>query len=165
MNTFFNKLKIVNTNKISAVLAVVAVSMVVLACNFSFGKPEMPSDAETTNLVKGTMSDFAEAVEREDFSAFMNGASKEFKAQFTADQLKDVFKVFINKKDVVVPILRDAANMEPKFSPAPAMREEKGHHILVANGTFDTEPAVTNFDTEYVYQDGAWKLLKIEVRL
>jgi hypothetical protein len=54
--------------------------------------------------------------------------------------------------------------MTPKFTAPPAIREEKGYSILVTDGTFETDPT-TKFTNEYIYQDGKWKLLKINVQM
>jgi hypothetical protein len=74
------------------------------------------------------------------------------------DQIKTTFKTIIDNKTTVVPMLRDAIKNNATFSPAPAVREEKGYHLLTANGSFDE----IKFTSEYVYQDGKWKLLKIQ---
>ena len=153
-------------NKISAILAMLIVSLIVLACSGGAEKPAAPpTDAESQTLVKNSISEFADAVDKEDFGAFKANTSKEFQSQFSDEQLKTTFKSFTDQKADVVPILREAAKMTPKFTTPPAVREEKGYSILVANGSFDTEPASTKFTNEYVYQDGKWKLLKINVNL
>jgi hypothetical protein len=150
------------TNKYSAILPLLIVFLVILGCG---GKPEMPAEADTQNLVKTTTADFADAIDKQDFATFREKASKELSSQYTNDQMKTTFKDFVENKDQIVPILRDASKMNAKFSPAPAIREEKGNYILVTDGSFDTKPVPTRFTNEYVWQDGKWKLLKINVQL
>jgi hypothetical protein len=150
-------------NKASMLLAMLIVSLIVLGCSGS--KPEMPPETESQTLVKNSMSDFADAIEKEDFTAFREKVSKELNSQFSNDQMKTTFKSFIDKKDDVVPILREASKMNATFSPAPTIREEKGYYILVTGGTFATTPVATRFTNEYIWQDGKWKLLKIQVYL
>lgn len=152
-------------NRYSAALAMLVVFLVVLGCGGGEKPAAPPTEAEAATIVKATMADFASAVEKEDFKAFRENSSKEFQSQFTDEQVKTTFKTFTDKKDVIAPILREASTMNPKFSPAPTVREEKGYHILVANGTFDTDTVPTKFTNEYVYQDGKWKLLKIQINL
>lgn len=152
-------------NKYSAVAALLIVFLVVLGCGGGEKPAAPPTEAEAQTLLKATMADFAKAIETGDFKSFREGASKEFQSQFSDEQVKTTFKTFTDKKDVVAPILREASTMNPTFSPAISVREEKGYHILVANGTFATEDVPTKFQNEYVYQDGKWKLLKIQINL
>jgi hypothetical protein len=151
-------------NQVSAVFALLAVFLVVLGCGGE--KPSAPpTEAESQALLKQTMSDFASAIESGNFQTFRGNASKEFQSQFSDDQVKTTFKTFTDQKEDIVPILKEASTMTPKFSPAPTMREEKGYSIWVTNGSFDTTPVAVKFQNEYVYQDGKWKLLKIQVNL
>lgn len=148
----------------SAIIAMLALILIGLGC--SAEKPSAPpTESEAQALVKGTMSDFAEAVSKGDFAAFKANASKEFQSQYTDEQMKTTFKVFTDQKEAVVPILRDAAKKNVTFSPAQTVREEKGYSILVAGGTIDSEPQEVKVNNEYVYQDGKWKLLKVGVVL
>jgi hypothetical protein len=165
MRKLINQFNFGKNNKISAVLAMLIISLIVLACNNAEKPAAPPTDAESQALVKNSISEFADAVDKDDFKAFKANTSKEFQSQFSDEQLKTTFKSFTDQKADVVPILRDAAKMTPKFTTPPAVRDEKGYSILVANGSFDTEPATTKFTNEYVYQDGKWKLLKINVNL
>lgn len=151
-------------NKYSALLAVLVVFLVVSGCGGE--KPSAPpTEAEAQTLVKNTMSDFATAIDSGNFSTFKSNASKEFQSQYSDDQVKTTFKTFTDQKEDIVPILRAASGMNPKFSPAQTVREEKGYSILVTNGEFDTTPVPVKFQNEYVYQDGKWKLLKIDIKL
>jgi hypothetical protein len=151
-------------NKYTAMLAVMAVFLVVLGCGGE--KPSAPpTEAEAQTLLKSTLSDFAGAIDTGNFATFRGNASKEFQTQFSEDKVKETFKTFVDKKEDVAPILKEAATMNPKFTTAPSIREEKGYSILVANGEFATSPVATKFTNEYVYQDGKWKLLKINIQL
>ncbi|HSK73799.1 MAG TPA: hypothetical protein VK892_19030 [Pyrinomonadaceae bacterium] len=124
---------------------------------------EMPSDTEIKSLVKETTRDFADAIEAEDFSSFMATTSSAFQKEFSADQMEKVFTTFIDKKDVVVPILRDAG--EPKFSPPPNIQTKLGKKVLVADGTMPSGRYTVNFEYEYAQDGGDWKLQKIQVKM
>jgi len=131
----------------------------------SESKDDAPPDGEVEDLVKGTMQDFTDAVEREDFTDFLNSTSKDFQASYKADQLKDSFASFITQKDKVLPILNSIGENSAEFSSPPRVRTEKGFKILVAEGKFPTSPNTTKFETEYEWEKGNWKILKIKVRL
>lgn len=155
--------KIIKNNQKSAILALLTIVFTALACSGT--KPEMPNTAAVQSLIKSSMAEFADAVDKNDFATFKKNASADFQQQFSDDQLKSSFKVFVDKKDQVVPILRDAAAKDAKFSPDPTIREENGNYILVAKGTLDSAETETKFDTEYVWRDNSWKLLKFFVNL
>ena len=151
-------------NVYSAIFALLVVFLVVAGCGGD--KPSAPpTEAEAATLVKNTMSEFAGAIDSGNFDTFRGNASKEFQSQFSDAQVKTTFKTFTDRKEDIVPILKEASTMTPKFSPSPSVREEKGYSILVTNGEFDTTPVALKFQNEYVYQDGKWKLLKIQVNL
>ena len=149
-------------NTMSAVLAMLALFIIGVACGGE--KPDKPpTEAEAQALVKDTMSQFADAVDKGDFSSFKANASKEFQTQYTDDQLKTAFKVFTDQKAGAMPILRDAAKKNIVFSPAQSVKDENGYSVLVANGTIDSNPQPVKVTNEYVYQGGKWKLLKVGV--
>ena len=147
----------------SAIIAMLALILIGLGC--SAEKPAAPpTEAEAQALVKATMSEFADAVDKGDFAAFKANTSKEFQSQYTDEQMKTTFKTLTDQKETTVPILREASKMNAKFTTTPpAVREEQGYSILVADGSFDTESPL-KFSNEYVYQDGKWKLLKISFK-
>lgn len=160
--SFINK----NSN-LTALAAIFILTFIGLACNGSFevGKPAMPTDAEVQALIKQTTSDFADAVQKEDFSNFLKTTSKDFQSQYSDQQLKDAFAVFIDKKDEVVPLLKKAASTNANFSPQPSMREENSISVLDTSGSFPTDPAPVDFDISYERENGQWKLLKIKYKM
>ena len=126
---------------------------------------ELPGEELLVALVKETTADFAYAISSEDFSKIYEKSSTDFQATYTEDQMKDVFKEFVAKKKLIVPILLKANGLEPKFSPDPYTRSEKGLTIMVTDGQYDTKPVPLHFEYEYVKRDGKWKLLKLIVKL
>lgn len=152
-------------NKTSAILAMLALIVIGLGCSGAEKPSAPPTEAEAQTLVKNTMSEFADAVDKGDFTAFKANTAKEFQSQYTDEQIKTTFKIFTDQKAAVVPILRDAAKKNPTFSPPFAVKEQSGYSVMSAAGTIDSDPQPVKFTNEYVYQDGKWKLLKIEVKL
>jgi len=124
-----------------------------------------PSEPIVAALVKSTTAQFASAISTEDFSTLYNNSSKEFQNTYTEDQTKEVFKVFVTSKKRVTPILAKALTMEPEYSTPPSYRTEQGHQIMVANGKYDTKPLPTNFEYEFIENDGEWKMLKLIVKI
>lgn len=159
------KTKNVYKSGATPVLALMILIFAGLACNLGGEKAELPSDAELQTLVKETTAAFANGVESEDFSKFRENTASEFRSAYTSESMKQNFSDFIEKKELVLPILKDAANEKAEFSPAPALREEKGYTLLNANGQFPTSPNAVKFKYEYVRRDGKWQLLKLEINL
>lgn len=126
---------------------------------------DMPDDRLLKALIKETTADFAAAISSGDFSNIYEKASTDFKSTYTKEQMSDVFKEFVQKKSVILPILAKTVSMDPEFPSAPSIRTEKGLSILVANGKYATKPVPMNFEYEYVKRGGQWKMLKLIVKL
>jgi hypothetical protein len=194
MNNFFTTLIYGKDNRLSGLLALGLVGAVALGCtcgkNFDLanaGKDNGPSNSSNPTsdspfsgkdsdgsipspstlqaMVKETTSDFAQAVETGDFSEIYSKASTDFQNTYSEDQMKNVFKTFIDKKSQVLPSLSKAASTEAEFSPAPSIRTEQGLPILVLNGKFPTKPNQVRFEYEYVLRGGEWKMLKLVVKM
>jgi hypothetical protein len=54
-------------------------------------------------------------------------------------------------------------NKNAEFSPEPTVTKKSGYKILTAKGRYDTVPLPTKFETEYLKEDGEWKLFSIRV--
>jgi len=181
-NIFFGKGTAVN-----GLIALMVISAVVLGCtcnkgfdlsnlgrsssnaepdkSLDTGNDAVPSNAVVEGLVKSTTAEFAEAVETGDFSEMHANASKDFQSSFTVDEFRTAFRTYLDKKAVVVPILKMVADTDADLSPEPMVRSEKGIKILVAKGTFPTKPYGVRFDYEYVLRGGEWKLLKLGINI
>ena len=137
------------------------------ACDFKFGvgnTASMPPDAELQSLVKKTTSDFADAIEKRDFTTFHSTVSSDLQKEVSADKFKTAFAAFIEKKEFLVPLLKQASKTAASFSPAPVLRTENGTPVVDMNGTFPTEPAIS-FQLTYEHEtSGQWKLLKLNYK-
>ncbi len=137
------------------------------ACDFKFGvgnTASMPPDAELQSLVKKTTSDFADAIEKRDFTTFHSAVSSDLQKEVSADKFNTAFAAFIEKKEILVPLLKQASKMAASFSPAPVLRTENGTPVVDMNGTFPTEPAIS-FQLTYEHEtSGQWKVLKLNYK-
>jgi hypothetical protein len=137
-------------------------------CDFKFSvgnTASMPSDAELQSLVKATTSDFADAVEKEDFTTFHSNVSSDLQKQVSAEKFKTAFATFVEKKQALVPLLKQASKTTAAFSPAPVLRTENGTPVIDIVGSFPTEPAVS-FEFTYEHEtSGKWKLLKLNYKI
>jgi hypothetical protein len=126
---------------------------------------DLPDERLLNALVKSTTASFANAISTEDFSNLYSEASSDFRNQYSEQEMKDAFKVFIQNKRAVLPILAKSISLDPEYSPAPSIRKENGLSILVTDGQYDTKPIPLQFEYEYVKRGGEWKLLKLVVKL
>jgi hypothetical protein len=177
-------------NFISGAIAMCVVASIVLGCNcgksldlgnissnsntasnsssndFTFASDgEVPALSTCETMVHELTEDFARAIDTNDFSDIYEKSSTDFQNTYTEDQMKNVFKTFVDKKRQVKPILDKTDPMTPDFTPAPYIRSEKGLSILVLNGKFATKPVPMNFEYEFVNRGGEWKMLKLIVKL
>lgn len=129
------------------------------------GGDKVPPDADLQSMVKETTSDFANAIDTEDFSRLYSKASSDFQSTYTVDQAKTAFQSFIDKKDLILPSLKSASSSTPSFSPVPSIRTEKGLNVLMLKGELPSKPYAVKFEYEYVWRDSAWKLLKLVVNV
>lgn len=193
MSKCFQSVQHGKNNLISGLIAVIAIAAVAFGCTcgnaFDLGniaKSDNPSNKSTNSssdndtfssegevpplstsesMVHDLTADFARAIRSNDWSEIYNDASTDFQSTYTEEQMKNAFKLFVNKKGVVGPILDKTATMTPEFTPSPYIRTEKGLSILVLNGKFATKPVPMNFEYEFVQRGGEWKMLKLIVKL
>jgi len=125
----------------------------------------IPADSRLQSMVKETTADFAQAIDTNDFSEIYEKSSTDFKNTYTQDQMKNVFKTFVDKKRLILPSLNKAGDTTAEFSPPPRIRQEQNLDILVLNGKFPTKPLNVKFEYEYVKRAGEWKLLKLIVNM
>lgn len=124
--------------------------------NKTEGSDDQAANAEA--LVKETVSDFAEAIEQEDFSDFHAKASEAFQSSVSVEEMKEKFAGFINQKKGAVPVLRKAADTGINFTNK-SETTEGGSRVLTAAGTFQHKPEKVRFDNKYVWEDGQWKVI------
>lgn len=179
MKTLISKI-LFGRDRISGLIAFAVIGSIVLGCNCKDlgnsnsssstvnssdsstpSDSDMPDDVLLKALVKETTADFSYAISTEDFSKMYSKASKDFQEQYTADQMKDVFRSAIANKRALMPLLAKIVSMDPKYSPDPYIRKEQGLPILVVTGSYDVKPKPVTFNYEYVKRDGRFKLLKL----
>jgi hypothetical protein len=122
-----------------------------------------PSNSDLESMTGEVMTEFANAVETEDFDGFRNTVgSPQFKDQFSNDFLKDRFKVFIEKKEAFKVVFDGIEDMKPTFNSAPVLSEKGKFKLMDTSGSYATKP-VTTFKMQFVKDTGDWKILGIDV--
>lgn len=108
-------------------------------------------------LAKDTLLSFNNAVQQKDFSAFHATVATPFAAQFSPQQMRQAFRSFIDRKTNIAAIKDVSAILQP----GPSI-DEGG--VLSLSGFFPVQPLPVYFKNKYVWQDGKWKLLSIDVQ-
>lgn len=122
-------------------------------------KKEVPSDDEMQDIVKRTMLDFNDALQKEDFTDFHKTISKVWQKQVTPEKFKESFKGFIDGDTDLSPI----KSMKASFSTPPEITKSSGTNTLEAKGDYDTSPQNTEFELKYIPEGKEWKLIGLKV--
>lgn len=122
-------------------------------------KSEIPSDDEMQDIVKKTMLDFNDALQKEDFTDFHKTVSKVWQKQITPDKFKESFKTFIDG-DTDFGSIR---SMKANFTSPPEITKSTGAKTLEAKGDYSTSPKNTEFELKYIPEGKEWKLIGIQV--
>ena len=164
MKNFVRQLFLGKNSKITALFIFSAFVFISLG-SAKVSAQRLPTASKTQAMLRATLLDFADAVESENFSDFRSKSSEDFQVTFTPEQLSTIFRGFIDKKETVLPVLRNVRGKRARFTRGPLIRTEKGYKILVVEGYFPTLPYKTNFEMEYEWTQGTWKILKIQVKM
>jgi len=108
-------------------------------------------------MASRTMSGFAKAVMKEDFSRFYADLTPLFQVQTTPQKLLQTFGRFKEREDL--------KELE-KFTPIlehPVWVDEVGE--LALSGYFSTKPKIMCFELTYKYTQNEWKLVSIHIFL
>lgn len=115
----------------------------------------LPSKTQLEKMAAQTMSDFALAVNKENFAGFYTSLAPIFQAKTTARSLLGAFGSFKEKKEVA-----ELVQHGPMLD-GPVRIDEQG--LLELKGHYPTRPDLTCFELTYDYTQEAWKLMGIRV--
>lgn len=121
-------------------------------------KGTLPPDDQLQYLVRETMLDFNEAIDKADFTEFHSSVCKPWQKQITPDGMKGLFQKFIDGRASFGEISDMTANFTTKTT-----RKEGGYKLLEVNGSYPTSPNATTFELNYIAEGSDWKLSKIQV--
>ena len=139
-----------------------ALRSLVLGAAIVFAAPvlgaTLPTENEQEILVKATLMTFNDANLTGNYSVLYDKSSKAFRGQITSDKLSEAFKVFRSRKVNLESIVADEIDSikTPKI-------DENG--ILQLQGRFKDEDKKIRFDLKFVHEDGAWKMVGLNVEI
>lgn len=138
-------------------IAFAALAGILLAASPAFA--QKPPDAFTQEvLIKASLLTFNDANVTGNYTVLHAKLSKPFRDSFPPERLKEVFKVFHDKK-----IDFDLIAAKQPAASKPASVNDNG--VLMLHGYFDTTPSRVNYELDFIMSDGEWKLIRINVQL
>jgi len=117
----------------------------------------LPSIAEINQLIAATMADFARAAKKKDFHAFHADLSTWLQLQATPAKFNQAFREFAQQKE-----LDTLSQLDPVIDREIYLDADG---LLKLHGRYPTRPQETTFRLSYVYEQNAWKLLRIHVSM
>lgn len=156
----------IRKNKFCIGIILALVLFVGFGCNFNYsvGVPKQPTDEDLQKIVKETLADFTEALEKDDFEGLRRKTSSAFQQKYNAEEIKASFGNFATKKELSIPLFREAEKTQAEFFQKSEMRKIGEHYVLEMKGKFPTDSPDLNFQFEYVREDGKWKLVKFNIK-
>ncbi|HWM23743.1 MAG TPA: TIR domain-containing protein [Chthoniobacterales bacterium] len=118
----------------------------------------VPSNKEVKGLVLDSLLAFNRAIQAESFENFYGRIAELWRQETTPEKLQEIFQSFIDKGINISQI----AKLDPAFDEPPAINADG---FLVAKGSYTTDSSKVFFELKYVDQDGAWKLIGINVNV
>ncbi len=144
------------TERLFAIVVSALVGMM-LATSPAFA--QKPPDAFMQEvLIKSTLLTFNDANVTGNYTVLHAKLSKPFRDAFPAERLKEVFKVFHEKR-----IDFDLIVAKPPVASKPAAVNDNG--VLMLHGHFETTPNRVYYELDYILSDGEWKPIRINVQL
>ncbi len=122
-------------------------------------KSEIPSDDEMQDIVKQTLLDFNDALQKEDFTEFHASISKVWQKQTSPEKLKTNFQNFIDGDAD----LSSIKSMNAKFTSPTQVTRSTGVKTLETKGEYPTSPNTSTFELKYIAQGKEWKLIGLNV--
>src|SRR5215204_3966768 len=122
-------------------------------------KAQVPAEDEMQDIVKKTLLDFNDALQKEDFTDFHKTISKVWQKQITPDKFKESFKDFIDGEAD----LSSIRSMKAKFNGPAEITKSTGVKTLESRGEYPTSDKNTEFELKYLAEGKEWKLIGLKV--
>lgn len=137
---------------------VAAVTVTLLASSMAGAEDRLPSAMEQEVLIKASLLTLNDANVTGNYAILHAKLSKPFREQFSADRLKQSFKVFANKK----------TDWEAVVAMSPVPTEDT--HIdkrgaLILRGYFDAGAKHVVYELDFIPSEGEWKASNLSVRV
>jgi len=119
---------------------------------------QLPSEGASVKLVKESIAQFAQAVNKKDMADFRRFTAKAFQKEVSTAKLNSAFKSFMDMETDFTVLDR----MKPVIDPKPVRKENGTLHL---EGYYETSPSKFYYTLVYVQEEKIWKLISINVEL
>ncbi|QWG18384.1 hypothetical protein KMZ68_00295 [Bradyrhizobium sediminis] len=116
----------------------------------------LPTPLVEEVMVKTSLLTFNDANLTGNYAVMYAKMAKPFRDKFTADTLKQAFKVFAGKHIDIIAAKPIVPTSAAKFG---------GNGWLMLRGYFDTSPSRLNYELDFAVSEGEWKLIAIDVKV
>ena len=116
-----------------------------------------PTLKEAGALVRESLLDFNHALQAKSFGTFHKKIAPMWQKQITPEKMQSLFQSFIDAELDISPI----AKLDPAFERGPLIDEDG---LLQIEGFYPTKPLQVRFKLGYIYEGGAWRLLRVNVK-
>jgi len=118
----------------------------------------VPETDALKKMATSTLLTFNQSVLKKDFNILYKDVARLWQDQTTPEELQKIFQVFIDKEVDIGGV----ADVDPVFSKASNIDKDG---LLTLTGYYPTEPFQVNFELQYYFEGGQWKLIGINVNL
>jgi len=136
----------------------IAIAMALCAAALPARAQSMPEEVGRAILIKQTLLTFNDANISGDYSVFRALSSTPFSDSYTVEELADIFKVFHDQAIDLAAVVE----YDPVYSSDPVINSDG---LLMLYGYFDTRPSIVHFELEFFPEEGAWRMISINVNL
>lgn len=118
--------------------------------------PPLPTPFVEEVMVKTSLLTFNDANLTGNYTVMYAKMAKPFRDRFTADTLKQAFKVFAGKHIDIIAAKPIVPTSPAKFA---------GNGYLMLRGYFDTTPSRLGYELDFAVSEGELKLITIDVKV
>jgi hypothetical protein len=118
----------------------------------------VPPMNELITLTNNAVMALGIAINKDDFSGFYNSISQLWQSQTNANELRDIFKQFIEKNIDLTTI----KNVTPVYSDKPQLNKDE---LLILKGYYPAKPSAVYFELKFIYEYPKWKLFGININV
>ncbi len=119
---------------------------------------EIPPMNELIMMTNNAVMALGIAINNDDFSGFYNSISQLWQNQTNANELRNIFKQFIEKNIDLTTI----KNISPVYSDKPNLNSEE---LLILKGYYTAKPYTVYFELKFIYEYPKWKLFGIHINV
>ena len=146
-------MKSIRANLATRIVALFALTIAWMLPAFA---ADIPDDDSQDVLIRTTLLTFNDANMTNNYAVMLARSSQQFQQQFTTDKMTAAFEIFRKNK-----LFFEEVATADYDSSEKAVIDKEGALVLV--GVFKTDDLQVKYNLRYVQNDGAWKMIGLNV--